>query len=429
MQVTRLFLVFVVASTWVSAAEPDARLSGPYAPNPDHIWNRLHRDLFVRTAPDGSQRTHALDPLLYRGGTFLLEGEPHRRAVATLDQFLAAPLEAPVDTAARRVMLQRDLWAVFDYVAWYPDEWVHHARHEPAARALRTRLAKGIGRLALEPRDLDALPDNYAMAVKLGGFATAHDPGQPQRPFLPPGLFDPTGPWVRFHETTAEPMTIRHFEGAGGRAAHVVFLRLPGGRAATDQYLREPNRTAVPQFPPGTMVAMVRRALAVDRSGKVHATPITESVQVRVYRRIPADSHANMQGDFGEQDVCEFVLDRAKLFAGGHGLRPVAPGEITEPFTRDEGDPFAIRGPAPHPDPFTDHGSLTPALKNCIQCHQAPGIHSVLTTNRALAKIPLPYGELFRTYDWEVELGYTIRAKIRQYCWGLLQGLLESQTP
>src|SRR5262245_66517081 len=50
------------------AARPaDARLA-PYAPDPDHLWNQLHRALLVRTAPDGSRHVHSTDPLLYRGG-------------------------------------------------------------------------------------------------------------------------------------------------------------------------------------------------------------------------------------------------------------------------------------------------------------------------------------------------------------------------
>lgn len=417
----------------LSAAEApaDPRLTTPYSVDPADSWNRLHQALFVRTAPDGTRRAHTTDPLLYSGGTFLLDGEAHQNALTALDQFLAAP-GRPAQTPIRRVALQRDLWAVFDYVAWYPDNWVHHARHEAAARALRTRLAKAISRLALDERDLKQLPDNYALAVKSRQYATDHDPKRPQAPFLPPDLFDPAGPWVRFHETTAEPMAARHFANAGGRAAHVVFLRLPTGRAATHAYLHEPNRKAMPQFPAGTMVAMVRRALVVDSSNKVRATPITELVQIRVYRRIPEDPQANMSGDFGEQDVYEFVLDRAKLFAGGHGLRAVAPDETGEPFARNGGDPFAPKGPGPHPDPFTFHdgmgtSALEPSLKTCISCHQQPGIRSVLTTRRALAKDPLPYGELFRTYDWDVEMKYTIHAKVRQYNWGLLQGLLEAE--
>src|SRR5207248_2580981 len=144
------------------------------------------------------------------------------------------------------------------------------------------------GHLAFGDREIDALPDNYALALKTKQYPAAHDPEHPKRPFLPADLFDPAGSWVRFHETTAAPMAQQHFNGAGGRAVHVIFLRLPEGRAATQRYLKELGSDSVKQFPPGTMVAMVRRALAVDRSAKVRVTPVTELVQVRVYRQIPA---------------------------------------------------------------------------------------------------------------------------------------------
>jgi hypothetical protein len=395
----------------------DARLA-PYAADEEDLWNRLHRALFVRTARDGGPRTHATDPLLYRGGTFLLEGEPHRRAVGLLDEFLAAPGRS-IDEPLKRLFFQHDLWAAFDYVAWYPDDWVHHSRHEPAAIALRTRLAKAIGRLALEGGEIDKLPDNYALAVKSKAFPSDHDPAHPARPFLPADLFDAAGPWVRFHEQTALPMAERHFAGAGGRAAHVIFIRLPAGRTATMQYLKELGRDSIKQFPTGTMVAMVRRALTVDRSAKVRVTPVTELVQVRVYRRIPANPHApREEGDFGEQDVCEFVLDRAALFAGKHGLRAVGPEEPIESFDRSEGDPFV------RPDAPPASTSRETQLKSCIQCHQAPGIYSVLSMRRGLRQAQR---EIFPTYAWDVELSYTVHAKVTQFNWGLLQGLLEAQ--
>jgi hypothetical protein len=361
---------------------------------------------------------HSTDPLLYRGGTFLLEGEPHRRAIALLDQFLARPGDPPIDDPLKRLFFQRDLWAAFDYAAWIPDEWVFHSRYEPAAVALRNRLATAVGRLALRDRAVAALPDNYALAVKSKQYPAAHDPEHPERPFLPADLFDPTGPWVRFHETTEEPMARRHFDGAGGRAVHVIYLRLPGGRTVTEQYLKELNRDSVKQFPSGTMVAMVRRALAVNGSAKVCVTPVTELVQVRVYRRIPADPRAHLRGDVGEQDVYEFVLDRTKLFAGQHGLRAVGPKDPAEPFfERDEGaDPFErTRRPL---------APTMPQLKTCIECHQAPGVHSVLSMERGLRGRD---GEAFRTYDWDVEMGYTVAAKVKRFNWGLLQGLLEAR--
>ncbi|HSI37247.1 MAG: hypothetical protein ACAI43_12905 [Phycisphaerae bacterium] len=407
-------------------AMPEARFDTPYDAAADHPWNRVHRALFVRTAPDGSRRTHATDPFLYTGGTHLLRGEAHAAALAALDAFLAAPVDGM--SAIKRVIMQRDLWAAFDYAAWYADGWVHPSADEPAARALRGRLARAIARLALDEKELAGLPDNLGLAATGGEFAKAQDAKFPGRPFLPADLYDPAGPWVRFHVTDADPMARQHVLGAGARSAFLVFLRLPGGRAATERYLFE-SRKSVPQFPEGAMVAMVRRALAVDRAGKVRPTPMTELVQIRVYRRIPTNPEANRKaGDFGAQDVGEFMMDRQKLFAGGHGLRPTEPGETLEPFVRTQGDPFEVRGTSPREEPFTAHGIQATTLESCIMCHQAPGVRSMLTMRATLDQWPVPEGQLFRTYDLDVELNYTVQAKVKRYEWGLLQGLMEGTT-
>ncbi|CAN5541960.1 hypothetical protein BH10PLA2_BH10PLA2_39550 [soil metagenome] len=406
--------------------------STPYAAAAEHLWNRLHRALFVRTVPGGKPRVHQTDPLLYHGITrerngvltygtfFLLQGESHDRAVLVLDQFLADRGERIVDDPVKRLFLQRDLWAAFDYASWYPNEWVYHTRHLPAAIALRTRLAKAVNRLSLSESQIKELPDNYAMAVKSKQYAAEHDPEHPERPFLPSNLFDPSGPWYCFHDAQDSPMTSQHFEGAGGRAVHYVFLRLPGGRAATEQYLKALENGPIKQFPPGTMVAMVRRALAVDQSIKVRVTPVTELVQIRVYRRIPNEPTANKRGDFGAQDVYEFVLDRDKLFVGQHGLRATGPDDPAESFSRGVGeDPF---------DPIetsTSQRSPKPEaqMKTCIQCHQQPGVYSIMSMQKGLVK--KPRGE-FRTHHMGWTIKATLQSKVRRFEWGLLQGMIEA---
>jgi len=104
------------------------------------------------------------------------------------------------------------------------------SKDEAAAVALRNRLAKTIGRLVLTDREIVALSNNYTLAVKVKQYLAAYEPKHPERPFLPPDLFDPPGPWVWFHKATAKPMARQHFQGAGGRAAHVIFLRRRGAR-------------------------------------------------------------------------------------------------------------------------------------------------------------------------------------------------------
>ena len=108
----------------------DARFF-PYSPDPAHPWNRLHRALFVRDGRDGRRHAHTTDPLLYRGGWFLLADESHRQAVALLDAL------DTTDDPLKRLVLQRDLWAAFDYAAWEPDEWVLKSKFGPGAIALR----------------------------------------------------------------------------------------------------------------------------------------------------------------------------------------------------------------------------------------------------------------------------------------------------
>ena len=71
--------------------------AAPYAADPGYLWNRLHQALFVRTAAGGIRHVHTTDPLLYRDGTFLLDGEPHRRAVGLLDEFLAGAADQTTD--------------------------------------------------------------------------------------------------------------------------------------------------------------------------------------------------------------------------------------------------------------------------------------------------------------------------------------------
>ena len=63
-------------------------------------------------------------------------------------------------------------------------------------------------------------------------------------------------------------------------------------------------------------------------------------------------------------------------------------------------------------------------LKSCIQCHQAPGIYSVMSMQRGLRRLGT---ENFRTYAWDVEMSWTVKEKVKQYNWGLLQGKLEAK--
>lgn len=90
-----------------------------YDPDPGHLWNRLHVCLLTRPGRDGKTLgLDALDPHLFPTTKRLLEGPTHAEAVNLLDEFLAGG-HALIRDPVKRAILQRDLWAVFDW-AVYP---------------------------------------------------------------------------------------------------------------------------------------------------------------------------------------------------------------------------------------------------------------------------------------------------------------------
>jgi hypothetical protein len=228
----------------------------------------------------------------------------------------------------------------------------------------------------------------------------------------------------------------------------MIFMRLPAGRKATYEYLRtlwdfpQPwimrtdggpevrDQTAVnpqlPQFPAGTQFALLRQMMLYDDHGQLQPTPITESVQIRVYysvaphgRFVPENRQLLLSG----QDFYEVVLSRPLLFTGKTGgLRATGRKErafaILNSFGPDEGSPSQ----------FVKLDNYAPALEECATCHSAAGINSVNSVRRLLRPNWL-------THDYpDTSTGFTppsnkwweadqaVSWKQRRYEWGLLNG-------
>jgi len=398
---------------------------GIYDPTPDHVWNRLYRSLYVRVSRDGRKYGYdELDPLLWIETNHLLSGASYQQAINLLDQFLSTQADRLVADPLKRAMLQRDLWAVFDWST------LHSYKPTPEKRELQVRLARVIRRLALSKEQIEALPNNYADAVAGKVFATQYNSRQPDNPFLPADLFQPEGPWVALSAFGGGPVALTHVFNFSGRSVFLVFMRLPEGRQATLTYLKRlsghprllPNPD-LPQFPAGTELVLVRQMLLIDNQANLRPTHLTESVQIRIHRATPKTipEGINVHLDAARRlplDVSEFKLSRAKLFAGIFGgLRPVTWDEKEFPLFQSAGFDLFELSP--------EHGSierhLRPVLNSCVACHFMPGIHSVLSRqDRQL------------TVSWEqnYEANRTVYWKYGRYDWRLLSGLweLESKT-
>ncbi|MBI5758067.1 MAG: hypothetical protein HZA46_06070 [Planctomycetales bacterium] len=432
-----------------SFAEPgrDADASGRsqdavtiYDSQADHLWNRLHQSLFVRTTSEGKALGHdVVDPLLWHQTKHLLSGPSHEEALRFLDEFLTRDGDKFVRDPLKRAILQHDLWTVFDWTA-YPYGWPAAGdEYASARRALQRRLVPAIQRLALSQSAIDSLPDNYMAAVNSKAFPTQADSEHPGTPFLPADLLAPDASWVcvggpRDVKTPVAPAHARFFS---GRSMFLVFLRLPDGRKATLDYLdklnnfpspwnlRERRKDGIhrlemlnlsqelPQFPVGTQVALLRQMVLITDAGKLAVSPVTESLQLCVFRELTRNG----------QSFSELVLRRSDLFAGkAGGLRPTEsdePAYVALQFVTGYSDPF---------ETTTDkqRSERTTVLKTCASCHPEPGIYSVASFTRRHSARPTT-GQPMDVTLWptavNTEQKKVLEWKQQQFDWGLFQGL------
>ncbi len=393
-----------------------------------HLWNRLHHALWVRRGPDGKEYGHdRLDPYLWHETKHLLEGDSHQRAIEILEEFLAKQGEKLVEDPGKRAVLQRDLWAVFD---WTADR--NERKHAATSRALQSRLVKVMQRLALISQQINELPDNYSAAAESHEFAEQHDPGHPARVFLPSDLLQADGPWVEVAIDNSSAVTAtRHVFDFGARSAFRVFLRLPEGRSATLEYLKRLNdfprrwlgkedkkgdvlqlNPELPQFPAGTQVALIRQMMLIDQEGELTAATLIESVQLRIFAKLD------------KQEFYEFNLSRAALFANkAGGLRPVSRDEkdFRSQLLVHTYDEFE------QPDIEDLDKRMGQTMRSCLGCHDRPGILSVTSYvggNYPRAQYYLPHLSPGRGQD---QARLTAHKKREQYSWGLLRGLWEQQ--
>jgi len=425
-----------------------------YDSNPSHIWNRLYATLFVRQDRQGNRYGEdSLDPLLWGETEYLLAQPSHQVAMEILDEFLRTHAETLVHDPVKKAMLQRDLWALFD---WTVEQYSPNGRphYEKEKQELQNRLAEALRRLALTPEEIKALPDTYAQAVASGAFAKEYDAADRERAFLPPDLFGAQSPWVCVQSSPESDAGVAkmHVFNLSGRSSFLVFVRLPGGHKATMDYLQslwnfpqpwiqEQNPGSdqpvenpdLPPFPAGTEFALVRHANVFDSEGEIEASPITESVQIRVYRSITTSEPRNFTGGIdymikkSGQDFFEIKMSRPLLFSGKNGgLRAVGRNEKDFFTFQSQGDD-QISELANRADFEKNH---IPEMQTCVWCHSGGGVSSfnsrssLFRPNRRPQDPNSPqYGPIY----WGDST--TIAWKQNRYDWGLLNGYWKASKP
>ena len=333
----------------------------PYSTDPQHIWNRLHRQLLVRRDRSGKLwGCDEVDPLLWRETNYLLTGDEYTQTVRLLDEFINTHAEQLLRDPLPRAILQHDLWAVFDWLAGTPE------LHMEQRAQLERRLAAIIQVVALTPEEIQHLPDNYS---SLRGTITADGLALP----------DPRSGWVLLGRDDGDPVAPFH-SFAFPRSLFLVYLKLPPDGPSPSTYIEAmrsysrqypPNNDCMtqpctpPKFPVGTELALVRRALLIDNTGRPQVSPITESIQVRRYREIPSGDRFDFHGTM--QQPAEFQLTRHALNHGTVGLRRLSEDE--RQFRTFSSHGFDMEGP-------------TVVLRTCASCHQGIGAISFTSYSR-----------------------------------------------
>ena len=272
-----------------------------YDADPVHLWNRMFRQFYRRVANDGTEYgMDELDPLLWYDTTYLLFGDPFRQSIQVLDEFLTTHGENMIHIPLKRAMFQRDIWAVFDWLAFQP------APYPTQRLALKTRLAQVIERVALPGEQILSLPDNYALTVESGAFPRDFEAENAGAAFLPTDLFEENSAWVPMGRTGG-PIALSHTKEFPflGRSVFLVFVRAPEGRQSTLDLIESLNTEPQSVLTLGLDVALVRRMLLIDNQGELIPSPLIETVQIR---------HFNPGQIFHE-----FELSRKQLLAESTG--------------------------------------------------------------------------------------------------------------
>ena len=404
---------------------------------PAAAYTRLYESIMIRQGPDGkSYGADALDPLLvWHPSKFLIEGKSRERLIAALDAFASQPSRKfEIYTDVQRAVMQRLLWAVFDFTA------KRGGNASEGKRAIQQKLVPIVRRLSLSRDAINALPDNFAATVKADRYSRDPDPKALFKPFFPAGLFEPKGPWICLttsYLSAKSPLPAKtHSEDQLHRSAFNIFIRLPGGRDQTLQYIKDladfrdhwttegPRRPILsitnvsrnlktPKFPAGTQFAIVRQALLISNAGKLVVSPLIESVQMRAYLK----RHSKA--------VSEFLMEPTKLIVGEAILRARRVDE--------RGFKLFLAGGSDPLDPESGRSlrSDRSILGHCNICHSSSGIHSVASRSERFNLEPagLTFSnphvvppQFLEGKPEDVWKG-TIREKRATYSWGLLQGL------
>lgn len=342
---------------WQLKSEKESESVG--ADQPPDPYDVLYDVIMVRKDSDGkAYATNEVGPLVYRRSKFPFDDETFPKLMAAFEGFNAlSQTQIMSYGAVKRALLQRHLWVVFD--ATIPNDY-KPPTHMDRRRETQKMLANLIRRVALTKDEIMSLPDTLAATIRSGKFPQEHEPKERFKPFLPPDVYAKDGPWVCMGK--AGNPTTHHARIDRWRSAFFQFVRLPGGRDVTLEYIKKLNDRE--GFPIGTQFALVDQTFLISDQGELVLSPIILSIQLRAYLNVKmTDLQARPEAT---ACVAEFVMQPEQIKKGELAMRALGPKDLRlQTISADSGgrvDPLEATS-------ATEAQNMGPSLQQCTFCH------------------------------------------------------------
>ncbi len=337
-----------------------------YSEQGDHAWDGVHQAFFVRTFTTGETYYHRLSfDVPWTDFRRLSNGEAEYQAIlkklGAIDQLPLEQLEAA--PAIRRLIFFRDLWAVF--------EKLNGMVSKKRGLELRQRVARIMKRLELSDDEISRLPDTLALLHDPRQFSDAPDSANRKKPYLPTTLLSENSEWITLAthnsiegiEELAQSAPA-HTKSVDRRSLFSIHMRFPEGRKAGEEFIAKNRKNDRFQFPSGTELALLRRAVAANHIGELKVTNVVESLQLLVTPLPEEKSDARFK----------FVLDRSALLAGEPGLKPLELNSPVDAFSFESTGQWLMRSQHDADGELLVLGRGkghvgVPSMDHCVACH------------------------------------------------------------
>lgn len=359
--------LLIVASFGEADADFVQRVIPIYGDQAASPWDDVYQTFYVRQFTTGEKYYHRLSfsPPSFQFTGLIDDDKAYSQVLQRLEQIAGLPASAMEEAApTRRLLFFRDLWTVSDHLQKSREEIPKKVRER--RQEIVRRLALIMRRLELTEAEVAALPNTLKQTQAEKLFPAMFDRDKPDQAFVPPDLLDDDTKWVTIKTSKGVAHGAPHHQqSVDDRSLFSIHLRLPAGGVTPDELIAASHKkNDVFDFPPGTVLVLLRRAIAPLDDGRLKVTNVVESLQTIV---IPEKTDRFTR-------FAKLILDRRDFAQGKTGLIPLTRKTPVDAYGFESAGQWSMRNASDADgEPlvlgkYKGHGGV-PSLEHCTACH------------------------------------------------------------